>query len=64
MGERQPGVAANEIIKVLKSLGFEKIDLRGCSCWLVISHGVIMVSGWPFNILFRNFGYLFIKDFC
>jgi predicted RNA binding protein YcfA (HicA-like mRNA interferase family) len=29
MGERQPGVAANEIIKVLKSLGFEKIDQAG-----------------------------------
>jgi len=29
MGERQPRVTANEIIKVLKSLGFEKIDQKG-----------------------------------
>ena len=29
MGERQPRVTANEIIKVLKSLGFEKIDQTG-----------------------------------
>lgn len=29
MGEKQPRVTANEIIKVLKSLGFEKIDQSG-----------------------------------
>ncbi|GEM_PF-203806 len=29
MGERQPRVSADEIIKVLKSLGFEKVDQSG-----------------------------------
>ena len=29
MGERQPRVTTSEIIKVLKSLGFEKIDQAG-----------------------------------
>jgi len=29
MGQRQPRVTADEIIKVLKSLGFEKVDLSG-----------------------------------
>ncbi|OGW37270.1 MAG: hypothetical protein A2Y97_02145 [Nitrospirae bacterium RBG_13_39_12] len=29
MGQRQPRVTADEIIRVLKSLGFEKIDQEG-----------------------------------
>ena len=29
MGERQPRVTANEIIKVLKALGFQKVDQSG-----------------------------------
>ena len=29
MGQRQPRVNADEIIKVLKSLGFEKVDQSG-----------------------------------
>jgi len=29
MGQRQPRVTADEIIKVLKSLGFEKVDQAG-----------------------------------
>ena len=29
MGERQPRVTADEIIRVLKSLGFEKVDQAG-----------------------------------
>ena len=29
MGERQPRVTADEIIQVLKSLGFEKVDQAG-----------------------------------
>ena len=29
MGQRQPRVTANEIIKVLKSLGFKKVDQSG-----------------------------------
>lgn len=29
MGQRQPRVTADEIIKVLKSLGFEKVDQSG-----------------------------------
>ncbi|MEK7733461.1 MAG: type II toxin-antitoxin system HicA family toxin [Planctomycetota bacterium] len=29
MGQRQPRVTADEIIKVLKSIGFEKIDQSG-----------------------------------
>lgn len=29
MGERQPRVTANEIIKVLNALGFQKIDQSG-----------------------------------
>ncbi|MBI5640109.1 MAG: type II toxin-antitoxin system HicA family toxin [Nitrospirae bacterium] len=29
MGERQPRVTADEIIRVLKSLGFEKVDQSG-----------------------------------
>ena len=29
MGQRQPHVTADEIIKVLKSLGFEKVDQSG-----------------------------------
>lgn len=29
MGQRQPRVTANEIIRVLKSLGFEKADQSG-----------------------------------
>jgi predicted RNA binding protein YcfA (HicA-like mRNA interferase family) len=29
MGQRQPRVTADDIIKVLKSLGFEKIDQSG-----------------------------------
>lgn len=29
MGERQPRVTADEIVKVLKSLGFEKVDQSG-----------------------------------
>lgn len=29
MGQRQPRVTADEIIKVLKSLGYEKVDQTG-----------------------------------
>jgi predicted RNA binding protein YcfA (HicA-like mRNA interferase family) len=29
MGQRQPRVTADEIIRVLKSLGFEKVDQSG-----------------------------------
>jgi predicted RNA binding protein YcfA (HicA-like mRNA interferase family) len=29
MGQRQPRVTADEIIRVLKSLGFEKVDQAG-----------------------------------
>ncbi len=29
MGQRQPRVTADEIIKVLRSLGFEKVDQSG-----------------------------------
>ena len=29
MGQRQPRVTADEILKVLKSLGFEKVDQSG-----------------------------------
>jgi len=29
MGKRQPRLSADEIIRVLKSLGFEKVDQEG-----------------------------------
>jgi len=50
MGQRQPRVTADEIIKVLKSLGFEKVDQAG-------SHQKMETSvNWKTDYSFLSFG--------